>query len=124
MKIAVSSMGKSATDQVDSRLGRASYFMITEDDGKTWQVFDHSDVSMVAQGAGVQTAQKLADAGVQVVITGHVGPKAYTALKSNGVEMYAGASGSVQEAFEAYKQGKLQSVSQPDVKGHWGQGGS
>lgn len=122
MKIAVSSQGTSPASAVDPRLGRASYFLVTSDDGATWQVLDHSTTAAEAQGAGIQTAQKLLDAGIEVVLTGHIGPKAFSVLQSGSMQMYGNAQGTVTEALAAYRQGTLTRLDTSDVKGHWGKG--
>jgi predicted Fe-Mo cluster-binding NifX family protein len=45
---------------------------------------------------------------VDGVITGHIGRKATAALKRAGVRIFLGASGPVQSAVEAFKDGKLE----------------
>lgn len=124
MKIAVSALGTTPSSQVDPRLGRASYFLVTADDGASWQVLDHSATAASAQGAGIQTAQRLLDSGIEAVLTGHIGPKAFSVLQSSGVQMYGNANGTVVEALAAFLQGRLTRLDQADVKGHWGSGGT
>jgi predicted Fe-Mo cluster-binding NifX family protein len=123
MKIAISSQGTTPASAVDPRLGRASFFLVTADDGATWQVLDHSATAASAQGAGIQTAQKLLDAGIEAVLTRHIGPKAFAVLQGSGMHMYGDAQGTVSETLEAFRQGRLTRLDQADVKGHWGQGG-
>jgi len=55
-----------------------------------------------AQGAGIQTAQLLADKGVSVLLTGHVGPKAAGVLKSAGIQAVNGVSGKVKEVIQNF----------------------
>ncbi|NPV03391.1 MAG: NifB/NifX family molybdenum-iron cluster-binding protein [Syntrophaceae bacterium] len=42
------------------------------------------------------------------VVTGHIGRKATAALKSAGVRIFLGASGTVQSAIEAFRAGSLE----------------
>ena len=56
---------------------------------------------------------------VEGVITGHVGPKAFAALQAGGVKVYTGASGTVAEAVEQFKAGKLRATESANVEGHW-----
>jgi predicted Fe-Mo cluster-binding NifX family protein len=56
---------------------------------------------------------------VGALITGHVGPKAFSALQAGHVAIYTGASGTVAEAIEQYKAGKLRAAQSADVEGHW-----
>jgi predicted Fe-Mo cluster-binding NifX family protein len=45
---------------------------------------------------------------VDAVITGHIGRKASAALKEAGVRIFLGASGTVQVALDAYREGRLE----------------
>jgi predicted Fe-Mo cluster-binding NifX family protein len=45
---------------------------------------------------------------VDTVITGHIGRKATAALKGAGIRIFLGASGSVQSALDAYREGRLE----------------
>jgi predicted Fe-Mo cluster-binding NifX family protein len=56
---------------------------------------------------------------VAALITGHVGPKAFGALRAGGIQVCPGASGTVEEALAAFEAGQLQAADKPDVEGHW-----
>ena len=45
---------------------------------------------------------------MDAVITGHIGRKASAALKGVGVRIFLGASGTVQFALDAFREGKLE----------------
>ena len=45
---------------------------------------------------------------MDTVITGHIGRKATAALKGAGIRIFLGASGSVQSALDAYREGRLE----------------
>ncbi|MGB3995670.1 NifB/NifX family molybdenum-iron cluster-binding protein [Acetomicrobium sp.] len=106
MKLAVTAQGKDLDAALDPRFGRCQYFIIIDlDAGKHEAVVNK--YATEAGGAGIQSAQLLADYGVDVLVTGKVGPKAARALKEAGIEVYAMTSGRVREAVEAYKEGKL-----------------
>jgi predicted Fe-Mo cluster-binding NifX family protein len=72
-----------------------------------------------AQGAGIQTAESVARLGVQSVITGHCGPKAFRVLKAAGVKVYSGSGGTVAAALHRLKKGELPESEAADVEGHW-----
>jgi len=74
-------------------------------------------------GAGIQAAQTIASKGVKVVITGNVGPNAFQALSAAGIEVMTGASGTVKEAIEKFKNGQLSKAGSPTVGEHNGMGG-
>ena len=47
---------------------------------------DNGSSQVLAQGAGIETAQRVADAGAEAVLSGYVGPKAFEALKAAGYQ--------------------------------------
>jgi len=78
--------------------------------------------SAAAQGAGIATAQMIADKGVEAVLTGNCGPNAHQALSAAAVKVVTGVSGTVREAVGAYAGGTLQTSEQPNVASHYGMG--
>ena len=58
-------------------------------------------------GAGIQAAQYVTDSAVDALITGRVGPKAMDVLRAAGLPVYLFAGGSVRQAVEAFREGKL-----------------
>ena len=56
---------------------------------------------------------------VDAVITGNVGPKAFTTLQAANVKAYIGAAGSVSDTVEQLKAGRLDCAGKPNVEGHW-----
>ena len=119
MKLAITSDGGDLTGQVAARFGRARYFIIYDLDSSEVEAIDNTQNLAAPQGAGIQAARNVADAGVQAVITGSVGPRAFAALQAAGVPVYLEASGTVGEAIERYKAGKLQPAGGANVDGHW-----
>jgi len=119
MKVCVTSQGSELTSQVDPRFGRAAIFILVDSDTGEFEVMDNKQNLQAAQGAGIQAAQNVAGSGARAVITGHCGPKAFSALKAAGIEIFTGASGTVAQALEAWKSGKLEKASGADVAGHW-----
>ena len=91
-------------------------------DSMEFEVLDNPNVS-AAGGAGIQTGQMIANAGVEAVITGNIGPNAFKVLDAAGIKVYTGATGTVKEAVEDYKAGKLSSSSSPNVEEYFGTGG-
>jgi predicted Fe-Mo cluster-binding NifX family protein len=110
MKIAVSSQGRDATSLVDPRFGRAHYFRFVDCATGQQLVVDNEAGLNAAQGAGTQAVQTLANLGVQAVITGHLGPKAWTALQVAKIPAYTVSGGTVEEAIRAFMAGQLSLV--------------
>lgn len=119
MKIAVTAQGPGMDSPVDQRFGRAACFVLVDTDSGEHTVLDNATNLQAAQGAGVQAAQAVLDAGVEVVLTGHAGPKAFAALSAAGVAVCTGATGTVAEAVAKHQAGELTPADSADVGGHW-----
>ena len=119
MKVAFSAQGKDTTSQTDPRFGRAKYFVVVDSDTGSFTAHDNSQNLNAPQGAGIQSAKNVNDFGAEAVVSGNVGPKAYAALMSAGIAVYTGASGTVQDALEAFKAGALNKADKANVEGHW-----
>jgi len=120
MKVAVTSLGESMESPVDQRFGRARFFVLYDLDTGQWSAHDNKQNLEAAQGAGVQAAQCVVDLGAQAVITGHCGPKAFATLAAAEIDVYQEASGSVQDALDAYRAGSLEKSAQADVEAGYG----
>ncbi|MFW6253747.1 MAG: NifB/NifX family molybdenum-iron cluster-binding protein [Chitinivibrionales bacterium] len=119
MIVAITAQGDSPDAMMDSRFGRASYFLLHDTNSGEYEVLSNTQNLHSVQGAGIQAASTVVNAGCDALITGHCGPKAFTALKKAGVEVYAGCSGKIAEIIEKFKNGSLQKSTQADVEGHW-----
>ena len=119
MKVAITSQGMDMTSAVDPRFGRAKYFVVVDTDTSEFSAHDNTQNLNAVQGAGIQAGRNVIDLGVEAVITGNVGPKAFATLQAGGVKLYIGADGTISEALEKFKAGELQCVSKANVEGHW-----
>ncbi|MDZ7759055.1 MAG: NifB/NifX family molybdenum-iron cluster-binding protein [Desulfovermiculus sp.] len=119
MKIAVSSQGQDLNSALDPRFGRAAGFIVYDNESGAYEYVSNHQNLQAMQGAGIQTAQNVAQTGVKAVISGHVGPKAFSALQAGGIDIYLSQSGTVQEALDALKAGKLEKTQDADKPGHW-----
>ena len=119
MKIAITSTGNTSDSKIDPRFGRAKFFMVYDDEKDSYEAIDNVQNVQAAHGAGPQATQSVADAGCGALITGHVGPNAFNALKMAKIEVFTVESGTVREAVDAYKAGKLKAVDSADVEGGW-----
>ena len=120
MKLAITSLGETLESPVDQRFGRARYFVLYDTDTEEWSAHDNQQNLSASQGAGIQSGQRVVEIGAEAVITGHCGPKAFATLQAGNVEVYPGASGTVNEAIAALLAGKLQKTENADVEGHFG----
>ncbi|MFP4106159.1 MAG: NifB/NifX family molybdenum-iron cluster-binding protein [Phycisphaerae bacterium] len=119
MKIALTTTGSTLDSPVDPRFGRAKAFVIYDTETDEYTTAGNDQNLNAAQGAGIQAAKNVAAHGVQAVVTGHVGPKAFSTLAAAGIAVYTGATGTIADAIEQFKQDRLQQADQADVQGHW-----
>jgi predicted Fe-Mo cluster-binding NifX family protein len=119
MKIAITSQGQDLTSDVDPRFGRAKYFIVADTQSGEFSCVDNVQNLNAAQGAGIQAGAKVVSLGVEAVITGHVGPKAFAVLQKGGVKIFTDAAGSVKEAIAKFNSGELKEALSADVEGHW-----
>jgi len=119
MKVAITSQGPDMNSAVDPRFGRAKYFIVVDTDTDDFSANDNTQNLNAVQGAGIQAGRNVVDLGVEAVITGNVGPKAFAAFEAGGVKIYIGAGGTVAGALEKFKAGELECVGKANVEGHW-----
>jgi predicted Fe-Mo cluster-binding NifX family protein len=114
-RLAVTSEGPAMTDRVDPRFGRAAGFVVVDLETMESSYVDNGASQALAQGAGIQAAETLANAGVQAVITGYVGPKAFTALSAAGIRIGQGVEDvTVAEAVRLFTSGSVSFADTPN----------
>ena len=119
MKIAVTSKGTDLESQVDPRFGRARYILVIDSETLAFQVIDNNENANAFKGAGIQAATSISDHGVEVLLTGHCGPNAFTTLKAAGVKVVNDMDGMVLDAVTAFKNGCFSYAEDANVDGHW-----
>ncbi len=114
-KIAVASEGPALDDLVDPRFGRAAGFLVMDTGTGTCGYLDNGASQARGQGAGIMAAELVARAGVKVVLTGFVGPKAFSALTAAGIRIYQDLGGlTVGQALQRYADGKAVQATDPN----------
>jgi len=121
VRICVTASGTTLDASVDPRVGRAAYFIIVNSETMAFEAVPNTAGGAMS-GAGIQAAQTIASKGIDVLITGNVGPNAFQALSSAGIKIVVGAYGIVREVIEKYKRGELKETGAPTVGGHFGRG--
>ena len=119
MKIAVTATGTNLDSPLDPRFGRAQYILIVDENEILLEAVDNSRNINALRGAGIQAGKILADKKVDVLLTGHCGPNAFTTLKAAGIKVGVDQSGTVREAVKRYTNNEVQFADQPNVEGHW-----
>lgn len=119
MKIAFPTSGNNLGSELDGRFGRAPKFLLYETDNETIEVFDNKQNLNTAQGAGIQSAERVIRLGAKALITGHCGPKAFKVLSSAGVKIFTTDATTIVKALDLFRQGELLEANISDVEGHW-----
>jgi len=122
MKVAVSSNGNDLSAQVSPVFGRCPYYIFVDTESMEFEAMANPAISAPG-GAGIQAAQLVANQGAKAVLTGNMGPNAFNVLQAAGVQVFTVAGGTVKEAVEAYKEGRLQVITGPSAGPYAGMGG-
>ncbi len=121
MKICITASGNTIESAMDPRFGRAPYFIFVDTDSGEIEAVPNSAAAS-GGGAGIASGQLMADKGIDLVITGNLGPNATSVLKASNIKAYRGEMKSVKDNIENYKLGRLQEID-VSVAPHSGMGG-
>ncbi len=119
MKLAITATGSQMTATVDPRFGRAAYFVIIDPGTMAFEAIENTQNLNLPQGAGIQAGKTIVENKVDALVTGNCGPKEVQVLKRAGVKILLGASGTISDAVQQYKAGKLEAAADANVDGHW-----
>ena len=116
--VAVSSEGPSLDDRVDPRFGRAAGFVVVDLNTMEHRYVDNGQSQVMAQGAGIQAAELIVQAGANCLLTGFVGPKAFQALTAAKIKVGQNLDGlTVGQAVERFKNGQVEMAQTPNRMG-------
>jgi predicted Fe-Mo cluster-binding NifX family protein len=125
MKIAVSSTGKTLDSGVEARFGRCPYFLIVNPTTLEFEAVANASAEQ-GGGAGIQSAQLIAEKGVSTVLTGNCGPNALKVLEKAGIQVITDVSGPVSQAVQQVSAGSIKSTpsaqTAPRLPGKTGRG--
>jgi len=120
MKVCVPTSGAGGIDdQVSHHFGHAPTFTVVDTDTGQTQVIENG----VHQEGTCAPTQRIKNSGSAVVVCSGLGANAMTSLRALGIEVFAGANGSVRTAVEQFRRGELKpadgrSVCQQHQHGH------
>lgn len=112
MKVAVSALGPTLDDMVDSHFGRALWFIVADSEQDGFEAIDNAANKGAMGGAGTGAAELVSDRGARAVVTGHLGPNAFNALKAAGIPGFSGVGRTVREAIAAVAAGELDELTE------------
>ena len=119
MKIAISSTGDKLDSHISTVFGRCQYFFIVEIEDKVIKSSKAIENLAVNQfgGAGITAAQTVGNEKVEAVISGAIGPRAFSVLQQLGIKIYTGKTGTVEENLKDFIEGKLNKIEEPGPMG-------
>ncbi len=119
MKVCVTSQGVDLDAAVDSKFGRAQYFVVVDTESFDFELIDNANINGTG-GVGVQSGKLMADRGVECVLTGNIGPNASDTLNAAGIKFCLGATGTVRETVEKYRKGGFSASQDSNVQSKTG----
>jgi len=122
MRVVVSAEGDNLDAPASPVFGRCPTYIFVNSESMEFEALPNPAVSQ-GGGAGIQAAQFVVNHGAQVVLSGNLGPNAFDVLQAANVPGYLVPEGTVRQAVEAYKAGRLQSMGEANVAAHAGMGG-
>ena len=100
MKIAVTSDGMGPDAPASPVFGRSPAYVFVDTETMQFEAVENPAIG-ASGGAGIQAAQLVVERGAQAVVTGNMGPNAFSVFQSAGVPIYLFGGGTVREAAEA-----------------------
>jgi predicted Fe-Mo cluster-binding NifX family protein len=121
MKIVVSANGPDLDAPASLVFGRCPTYVFVDTDSMASESVENPAIN-AAGGAGIQAAQFVIERGAQAVITGNAGPNAFNVFQPANVPVYLFGGGTVRQAVDAYKEGRLSTAGGANVQAHAGMG--
>ena len=121
MRIVVTSSGTDLDAPASPIFGRCRAYVFVDTESMETTAVENPAVGS-ASGAGIQAAQFVIQQGAQAVITGNMGPNAFSVFRASGVPIYPFEGGTGRQAVEAFKAGQLQSVADATTQAGMGMG--
>jgi predicted Fe-Mo cluster-binding NifX family protein len=121
VKVVVTAVAGSIDATLDQRFGRAPWYVLVDSETGDWSAHENR-AAEAGHGAGIEAARIVASLGAAAVLTGNVGPKAAQTLHAAGIRVHAAQPGTVMDAVDAFRAGRLQELTSPSAPAHHGVG--
>ena len=109
MKVSIPVMDREGMSaNVSAHFGKAPVYAIVDMESGDLKFIDNTSEHMGGKGL---PPELLAGAGVNIMLCSGLGPKAVDVFGSLGIQVFVGATGTVQKTLETWQQGKLSSAS-------------
>jgi predicted Fe-Mo cluster-binding NifX family protein len=110
-KYLVASSGDTLDSKVSGRFGHSAYFLIIDPQTMEFKIFPGIGKDEYMQGIG-----KFVNLGIKKVITGNIGPSAYSEAISSGCKVYLCRNMPVREAIKKVENGDIPVLEEPTLK--------
>lgn len=121
MRVVVSANGADLDAPASPVFGRCPAYIFVDTETMEFEAVENPAIA-AGGGAGIQAAQFVAERGAQAVITGNVGPNAFSVLQSASIPIYLFEGGTVRQAVEGYRAGQLPATGDASAPAHAGMG--
>jgi predicted Fe-Mo cluster-binding NifX family protein len=121
MRIVVTADGAGLDAPASTVFGRCRSYVFVETDSMEAETVENPAID-TASGAGIQAAQFVVENRARAVVTGNVGPNAYSVLQASGVTVYLLEDGTVRDVVEAFVEGELSEAGGATGPAHAGLG--
>ena len=121
MRIVVTANGADLDAPASPVFGRCPTYVFVDTETMQFEAVENPAIA-AGGGAGIQAAQFVIERGAQAVVSGNVGPNAFNVFQAAGVPVYLFGGGTVREAVEAYRAGRLQSTAAASAQAGMGTG--
>lgn len=118
-KVVIPASGSDLDAMVDSRFGRAPFYILYDMQTGEFQA-NQNQAASAGGGAGTMAAQAVLGMGADTVISDNVGPNAFQVLAAAGIRLLKSVPGTVAQVIEKLKQGNLEVISAPGAYRHGG----
>jgi predicted Fe-Mo cluster-binding NifX family protein len=119
VKVVVTANGTDLDAPISPIFGRCLAYVLVETETMRLEATANPEIDAL-RGAGFGAAELVVERGAQAVVTGSVGPNAFRVLRAAGVPVYLSGGGTVREAIQAYKTGRLRPVKEANLPTHSG----
>ncbi len=106
MKVLITAKEAYLNGAVDEHFGRGAYFCLYDTETKEI-TFIENEAARENSGAGVKAGQLVLSLGAEMVVTGHLGPKALAVLTKGKIRGYALKSDTVAATIDDVEAGGL-----------------
>lgn len=121
MKVVVTSNGGGLGASASPVFGRCRSYVFVDTDTMEAETVENPAMNATG-GAGIQAAQFVVEQGAEAVITGNVGPNAYSVLVAANVPVHLLDDGTVGDVVEAFKRNQLPRAGGATGPAHAGMG--